>query len=126
VSRRRAPAPGLLLLALWGCDQRAAKVAFDPGPIPVEHAEGARRFAASCTRCHGPHATGTDIGPPLVHIYYEPNHHADIAFQRAVRFGVPQHHWSYGSMPPVAAVDEAATEQITAYVRWLQRTAGIY
>jgi hypothetical protein len=28
-------------------------------------------------------------------------------------------------MPPVPEVDEAAVEKITAYVRWLQRAAGI-
>ena len=64
-------------------------------------------------------------GPPLVHIVYEPNHHADIAFQRAVALGVAAHHWRFGNMPPVPGVDEAAVERITAYVRWLQRKAGI-
>jgi hypothetical protein len=28
-------------------------------------------------------------------------------------------------MPPVPGVDEAAVARITAYVRWLQRKAGI-
>ncbi len=101
-------------------------MAFDPGPVPAEHAVGERLFNPSCAHCHGRHATGSEAGPPLVHVYYEPNHHADMAFQRAVRFGVAQHHWSYGPMPPVPGLDEAAVTKVTAYIRWLQRRAGIY
>ena len=70
-------------------------------------------------------AVGTDVGPPLIHSVYEPNHHGDIAFQRAAKFGVRAHHWTFGNMPPVPEVDEAAVEKITAYVRWLQQAAGI-
>jgi mono/diheme cytochrome c family protein len=111
---------------LAGCEGRpAVRSDFDPGPVPAELAEGERLFNDNCARCHGALAAGTDAGPPLVHTVYEPNHHADIAFQRAVAFGVPAHHWRFGNMPPVPGVDEAAVERITAYVRWLQRKAGI-
>jgi mono/diheme cytochrome c family protein len=93
--------------------------------VPAGLAEGERLFNDNCARCHGALAAGTDAGPPLVHTVYEPSHHADIAFQRAVTLGVPAHHWRFGNMPPVPGVDAAAVEQITAYVRWLQREAGI-
>ena len=124
----RLALPAVLLCALWlaGCDRRAATVAFDPGPVPPEHAAGAEVFEASCVRCHGAHAAGTDLGPPLVHPYYEPNHHADAAFYRAVQFGVQPHHWSYGPMPAVEGLGRAQVEQVIGYVRWLQRQAGIY
>jgi mono/diheme cytochrome c family protein len=101
-------------------------VELDPGPVPAELAAAERLFEARCASCHGRHAAGSETGPPLVHIYYEPNHHADIAFQRAVAYGVRQHHWSYGSMPAVPGLDEGQVASITAYVRWLQRQAGIY
>jgi mono/diheme cytochrome c family protein len=116
----------LVLLLPAACESRpTVRSDFDPGPVPAELAEGERLFNDNCARCHGVRAAGTDAGPPLVHLVYEPNHHADIAFQRAVAFGVPAHHWRFGNMAPVPGVDEAAVERITAYVRWLQRKAGI-
>lgn len=122
--RARTAAIGLTLAA--ACGERAPRVEFDPGPVPAEHATGERLFNAGCARCHGSLAAGSDLGPPLVHVYYEPNHHADAAFHRAVEFGVQAHHWSYGPMPPVEGLSRAKVDSITGYVRWLQRRAGVY
>jgi mono/diheme cytochrome c family protein len=117
-------------LAPWllaGCENRpAVRTGFDPGPVPAELAEGERLYLKNCARCHGQQGVGSGVGPPLIHIVYEPNHHGDMAFQRAAKFGVPAHHWTFGNMPPIPEVDEAAVAQITAYVRWLQRAAGIH
>jgi mono/diheme cytochrome c family protein len=122
----RIPGGFAALALLAACEPRpAAQPPADPGPVPAELAEGERLFNANCARCHGARATGTDAGPPLVHIVYEPSHHADIAFQRAVAMGVPSHHWRFGNMPPIPGVDEGQVARITAYVRWLQRQAGI-
>ncbi|MEC9244764.1 MAG: cytochrome c [Pseudomonadota bacterium] len=89
--------------------------------------EGRSAFANSCAGCHGDNAGGRDgIGPPLVHITYEPNHHGDAAFLQAARSGVRQHHWRFGDMPPVAGADEARIAAIVAYVRALQRANGIF
>lgn len=117
-----------LLASLAACDRPPDQppAQFSPGPVPAEFARGERLFNANCIRCHGSLALGTAQGPPLVHIYYEPNHHSDVAFQRAVRFGSPAHHWDFGPMPSIAGVTEAEVTQITAYIRWLQREAGIY
>ena len=87
---------------------------------------GARLFASNCALCHGTHATGTDRGPPLVHEIYEPGHHADAAFHRAVNQGVASHHWSYGNMAPVPGVSHRSVTKIVAYVRELQRANGIH
>lgn len=122
----RGAAAALLLGGLAGCGERAPRVEFDPGPTPAEHAAAEALFDANCARCHGQRAAGSDAGPPLVHIYYEPAHHADIAFQRAVELGVRAHHWNYGSMPPVPGLSPQQIAAITAYLRWLQRQAGIY
>jgi mono/diheme cytochrome c family protein len=120
---RRFAAAALLLAA---CGERAPVVRFDPGPVPAEHAAGERLFDAHCAPCHGALASGSEVGPPLVHVYYEPNHHADAAFQRAVEFGVQAHHWGYGPMPAIDGLRPPEVERITAYVRWLQRQAGVY
>jgi mono/diheme cytochrome c family protein len=115
-----------VLPLLVTCEGRpAVRSDFHPGPVPAEFADGERLYDDNCARCHGALGAGTDTGPPLVDIVYEPNHHADIAFQRAVALGVPAHHWRFGNMPPVPGVDETAVGRITAYVRWLQRAAGI-
>lgn len=93
--------------------------------VPGSLAGGRAAFEVRCAGCHGFEAGGTGHGPPLVHPVYRPSHHADAAFQLAVTSGVRAHHWTYGDMPPVRGVDRADVERIVAYVRWLQRRAGI-
>ncbi len=83
-------------------------------------------FDNNCARCHGDEASGTDLGPPLVHIYYEPNHHPDTSFRSAVWNGVPEHHWSFGDMPPVPGLSPEEVEEIIWYVRETQRAGGIF
>ncbi len=99
---------------------------FDPGPVPAEYREGERLFNARCATCHGTLAVGTTRGPPLVHRIYEPAHHADITFQRAVEFGVQAHHWNFGPMQPVEGIEPPGIARITSFVRWLQQQAGIF
>ncbi len=82
-------------------------------------------FDRHCASCHGPEAAGSDRGPPLVHRIYEPGHHSDVAFHRAVRNGVRAHHWPFGDMPPVEGVSERDVTLILEYVRGLQRAHGI-
>ena len=125
-SPRRLGPTLALLVVMAACDRRPEpRPGVAAGPVPADLTDGERLFTASCARCHGVRGTGTDTGPPLVHVIYEPSHHGDYAFQRAARFGVAAHHWSFGNMPAVDGVDSAAVTRITAYVRWLQRGAGI-
>lgn len=86
---------------------------------------GERTFDQHCSACHGKNAAGTKSGPPLVHKIYEPSHHGDGAFFRAVRQGVTAHHWHFGHMPVVPTVSEQEIASIVRYVRVLQRANGI-
>ena len=88
-------------------------------------ARGESLYANNCVACHGPAGTGTTVGPPLVHIVYEPSHHSDESFQRAVAEGVVAHHWDFGPMPAMPGLDRDEVADIIAYVRALQREAGI-
>lgn len=96
-----------------------------PASFTSNALEGRTLYKANCMTCHGPNASGTESGPPLVHKIYEPSHHGDISFQRAAQFGVQSHHWRFGNMPSISTVSPGDVEKITAYVRELQRANGI-
>ena len=56
-----------------------------PSRLSRSALNGEALFEENCTTCHGLNAVGKrDIGPPLVHKIYEPNHHGDESFQLAV------------------------------------------
>jgi mono/diheme cytochrome c family protein len=93
--------------------------------LSARAAAGQKAFDANCASCHGRFGTGSDKGPPLMHEIYNPGHHADEAFRRAARNGVPQHHWRFGDMPPQPQVSDAQLAQIVHYVRELQEANGI-
>ena len=99
-------------------------------PIPAKGfsaniAQGEALFAQFCLTCHGPAGTGSEQGPPLVHKVYKADHHADLAFYMAVNRGVQQHHWQFGNMPPIKDLEPESVGHIVAYVRELQKLAGI-
>lgn len=87
---------------------------------------GRELFQANCMQCHGAEARGTDQGPPLIHRIYEPSHHSDLAFYRAIALGVHQHHWHFGDMAPVPGVSGEDAAHIIAWIRQEQRAAGIH
>lgn len=83
-------------------------------------------FEAKCSGCHGINAIGREnVAPPLIHKIYEPSHHSDESFQRAVAVGVRQHHWPFGDMLPVEGLTRGDVAMIIAFVRELQRANGI-
>lgn len=97
-----------------------------PATLSQNAAIGKTAYDAKCATCHGDNAAGQDgVAPPLVHIIYEPSHHADESFQRAVSAGVRAHHWTFGDMPPVEGLTRGDVTMIVAYVRELQRENGI-
>lgn len=122
-----------LLLAASGCSPEEPEVQGDQDiattvrglEIPAEHQAGMTAFNANCAVCHGERGLGTEQGPPLVHIIYEPSHHADIAFIMAADRGVRAHHWQFGDMPPLPDVEHEELLSIIAYIRFLQQQVGI-
>ena len=119
---------GALLLGACGerdPDQIRAQQGLPPADFVPDVVSGEQLFNANCARCHGAGAQGTDQGPPLVHRVYEPSHHSDMAFYRAVQQGVTAHHWQFGNMPAIGDVSPSEAGHIVAYVRQLQRQAGI-
>lgn len=86
---------------------------------------GKSAFDENCAACHGPNASGTDRGPPLVHDIYNPGHHADEAFYLATSRGVRRHHWRYGDMPPQPQISREQMIAVVRYVRELQAANGI-
>ena len=97
-----------------------------PADFPADPVRGRELFQNHCIQCHGAEARGTDQGPPLIHRIYEPSHHADLAFYRAIALGVHQHHWEFGDMAPVPALDGEDAAHIIAWIRAEQRAAGIH
>lgn len=82
-------------------------------------------FGQHCAHCHGDNGAGSGKGPPLVHRIYEPHHHADAAFMRAIRFGSRAHHWRFGDMPAQKQVSDEEARAIIEFVREVQRANGI-
>ena len=97
-----------------------------PGSLSTRAQLGRKIYEANCASCHGRNAAGqAGVAPPLVHIIYEPGHHGDESFQRAVARGVRAHHWRFGNMPPVDGLTRRDVAAVVAYVRELQRVNGI-
>lgn len=87
---------------------------------------GQQYFQAKCAVCHGPNAGGQEgKAPPLVHQYYRPAHHGDMAIRLAARRGVTSHHWRFGNMPPIEGLTDADLNDIIAFIRAVQRANGI-
>ena len=114
---------GALLLSLLPEFSIAATPIPKPPPALMT---GETLFNTHCARCHGLGARGTTVGPPFLDKVYEPNHHADIAFYRAAELGVRAHHWKFGDMPKIPGVTRDNLTQIIAYIRWLQKEAGVF
>ena len=104
----------------------SAMVAIQMPPIDGNAAIGQRIFENACVACHGTNAVGVEgAGPPLIHVIYEPSHHADESFQRAVALGVRSHHLRFGDMPPVDGLTRGDVAMVVAYIREIQRANGI-
>ncbi len=128
----------LILTAIAACGSEPPPPQDTPTPPPAATSAssgpelsnsalmGKEVFDTNCALCHGADVMGTGTGPPLIDRIYEPGHHSDVSIRSAVRNGVPQHHWWFGNMPPVAGVSDAAVENLICYIRELQLANGIF
>ena len=97
-----------------------------PEALSAQAQLGRETYEANCASCHGRNAAGQHgIAPPLIHVIYEPGHHDDESFLRAVARGTRSHHWPFGDMPPVAGLSRRDVVPIIAYIRELQRFNNI-
>jgi mono/diheme cytochrome c family protein len=123
----------LLSAVLFGCSRGEEQEQGEPDiaatiqavEVPAEHQAGMAAFNANCAACHGDRGLGTEQGPPLVNIIYEPSHHGDLAFVMAAQRGVRAHHWQFGDMPALPDVEHEEVLSIVAYIRFLQQQVGI-
>lgn len=119
----------LAVAAAFGWSQRGEEASgsgngADP-VLPFAAMAGKAPYDANCATCHGRNGTGTDKGPPFMHAVYNPGHHSDLSFARAVQQGVRQHHWRFGDMPAQPQVTPEQLEAIVRYVRAVQESGGI-
>ena len=97
-----------------------------PGQLSEIAILGKQAFDIKCASCHDEKTVGQHgVAPPLVRKIYEPNHHGDENFQRAVAIGVRAQYWKFGNMPAIEGLTRADVKAIVAYVRELQRFNGI-
>lgn len=121
-----APVPSAPHAPSSGSGDTALAVVVRPDTFSKNAQIGQLAFDEKCAVCHGADAVGQDgVAPPLVHKIYEPSHHGDESFQRAVALGVRAHHWRFGDMPPVEGVTRGDVAMMIAYIRELQRANGI-
>lgn len=85
---------------------------------------GEEVYARHCASCHGDDLRGTNVGPSLLSIVYEPGHHPDETFRVAIRQGSPQHHWDFGPMPAIGGVTGTDVDAVIAFVREQQDRHG--
>ncbi len=117
---------GVYFLFSGGGKKPGTSVAVKLPVLSSTAAGGQAIFKTNCSQCHGPNAGGTTQGPPLIHKYYEPNHHADGAFYRAAATGVRAHHWRFGNMPPIRTVTTQDVSKIIVFIRDVQKANGVF
>ena len=110
-----------LSIAVAACGSQAANEANRDEPQPQR---GAELYADNCASCHGADLRGTDKGPSHLSIVYEPNHHSDDSFRRAIANGAPQHHWNFGDMEPIQGLNPDDVDAIITFVRAEQERRG--
>ncbi|MGB0843668.1 MAG: c-type cytochrome [Alphaproteobacteria bacterium] len=93
--------------------------------LSLEETKGQEIFTENCSTCHGVNGIGSENGPPLIHIIYEPSHHGDASFYNAAARGVQSHHWRFGNMPAIETVNRRDVSYIISFIRRVQRANNI-
>ena len=97
-----------------------------PKLLTTQAKQGKEVYVNNCQSCHGVNAAGqAGVAPPLIHKIYEPSHHGDASFYRAIQSGVPSHHWRFGNMSPIKGINNQQVPDLIRYIRELQQANGI-
>ena len=115
----------LLLATPLYADHKQSHVDVEVGSLSSAAGKGRLVFNTNCASCHGVDAAGGTGGPPLIHNIYNPGHHSNAAFIRAMRSGVRQHHWQFGNMPPQPQVAFGDMVFLMKFIREVQQQNGI-
>jgi mono/diheme cytochrome c family protein len=107
-------------LVLAACDPAGSSTAGTNGPLGV----GRVLYQVNCSACHGVDGLGTASGPALIDPSKGPDQTPDSAFVIAVTEGVDKD-GAFTAMAPVEGLSHGDIQQITNYVRELQRGNGI-
>ena len=122
--RVAAAAVGLALLVAACGGSGGSNEGLDERELIVKGRELVRG-KATCAVCHGPDLLGTPMGPSFLQALYAPDRLPDSAIHDAVRNGVKQKNWDFGPMPALPHVSDADVDAIIAFIRSMQRAAGI-
>jgi mono/diheme cytochrome c family protein len=115
----------LFLVSHTYADHKQSHVDVEVGHLSSTASKGQVVFNTNCASCHGIDAAGGIGGPPLIHNIYNPGHHSNASFIRAVRNGVKQHHWQFGDMPPQKHVAFGDMVFLMKFIREIQQQNGI-
>jgi mono/diheme cytochrome c family protein len=115
----------LFLVSHTYADHKKSHVDVEVGHLSSTASKGQVVFNTNCASCHGIDAAGGIGGPPLIHNIYNPGHHSNASFIRAVRNGVKQHHWQFGDMPPQKHVAFGDMVFLMKFIREIQQQNGI-
>ncbi|WP_428244072.1 c-type cytochrome [Gynuella sp.] len=115
----------MLISAIAVANHNRGHVDVKIGDLSEKGQYGQQVFNQNCAACHGVNAQGTQSGPPLIHSIYNPGHHSNEAFYRAIKNGVQQHHWPYGNMPSQPQVGFMEMTALLVFIRETQKYNGI-
>lgn len=87
--------------------------------------DGAVLYDSYCALCHGADLGGTGRAPSLLAQIYSADQHTDADFRTAITKGVAQHHWTFGPMAPITALDAVQVDAVIAYLRAMQQSQGL-
>jgi mono/diheme cytochrome c family protein len=111
----------VVLMTVAGCGDDPVSVPSVPGDV----AAGAAVYERSCAGCHDAGAAGDGGGVSLVDARFALPGFDDVAFVTAIVRGVSADGSEHGGMPRIRGLSEQDLADLLAFVRGLQRSAGL-
>jgi mono/diheme cytochrome c family protein len=94
-------------------------------PVQGDAAAGSIPYREYCAGCHGEDGRGAAAGPGLLDARYALPGFDDQALVTAIVEGAPEREWDFGPMPRIRGLGQQELADLVAFVRELQRGAGI-